>query len=701
MRSGIRGKLLLLIALLSLALIVSSVLISSRLYRDSLERNERELCAETADTLVGSITDAHWDFIRDVRSKIGAIYGENRELLEQAAVTEFESYDKRAAFYEALTADIFPPKQGFGMSYEMLAFKLEYEALANEMDMLSFAGGLDAASLFFYDGEHGNLVYLIDRMPESSMRYSFPASVSKPQDEILAGALESGSAVSYVKDGSCMALAPVTGTGDVFVRFGKRSMDLSRSVRLFSLYTLGILLGATLIIGVFTLFFADRLIVRNVKKLTAASRRFSSEIHGGSPEQVSAEIRSGDEIGELSEAFDLMQGAILGYLSSLAEKTAQEEKMKAELELAASIQLEALPKAQLQQGAAVLRSFLKPAREVGGDLYEYFPLDEDRIFFCLADVSGKGVPASLFMMRAMELIKAEVHSASSLDEFAFRLNNQLCAGNEESIFITAFFGVLDVRDGQLSYLRAGHEQPLLRRGDEVIRLSEESNSILGVFEDMEFRAETLRLEPEDLMLMFTDGLSEGINEAQEAFGCQRIAEALRQAGEDPTRTLYRALCEFCGDAEQFDDVTMLALSFGKTKRLELTAPSYSDIPGVTDALLGELEGFDPEQLSELGVILDEILNNQISYAFPRTGEPRIWLSLALREGEAELCFEDNGLPFDPLTGPAEAVPAETEGGFGIQLVRSLSDSQRYTRRGDRNRLTVTKRLRPVGAEGNR
>ena len=694
MKSGIRKKLLLLIGLLSLALIIASVLISSKLYSDSLERNVASQCAETSDSLCSSIHSEHIDFIRDYAAKVRAVYDENREELEEASEREFKSFEEREEYYSRFTEGIFPPRSGLGMSYEMLVFMHEYSLMLDRMDMLSFAGGMDSASVFYYDSEHGNLVCMIDRMPEGSTRYSFPVSVKKPADERLKASLDKGAAETFFNETECFSLAPVSDAeNEVFVLFSKQTGDLPHSVRLFSFYSFIITLGATLIIGAVVLLFADRLIVKNVKKLTAASEKFTSEIHGGYPEKVSADIRSKDEIGELSEKFDIMQDSILGYVSSLAEKTAKEEKMNAELGLAARIQSESLPKGGLKAGAAELCSFLKPAREVGGDLYDYFMLDDRRMFFCLADVSGKGIPASLFMMRAKELIKANVPTSATLGEFAFKLNNELCRGNEESIFITAFFGVLDTVSGKLDYLRAGHEEPFLKRGGEVKQIGEESNTILGVFEDAEFTADETELCPGDVLLMFTDGLNEGINEAKEAFGYGRIAEALSAACGDVTGVLYGALCEFCGEAEQFDDVTMLALSFGKAFCMELDAPDYGDITAVTDAVLERLSGFDSDRVSEVGLIIDEVMNNEISYAFEHTAQPRISVRLETADGEAKLVFEDNGIAFDPLSDVTSDDIDSSEGGFGIALVRALSDSQSYERDGGVNRLTVRKNMR--------
>lgn len=693
MRFPIRRKLLLLFAALSLAMILASVLISSRQYEHSLKNSEEALCTETAQSLRESLQSAHIDFLQDYRSKIAAIYAENRELLEEAAENGFESKDQREAFYDNLTEGIFPPKQGLGMSYEMLSFSLEYEEICSEMDILSLAGGQDIASLFFYDPVYGNLIYLIDRMPESSALYQYPASLATPADETMEQALKDGSAVSYIKGTTCRALMPVPQVEGLVILFGKRNLDLSPSLRIFTLYTTAILLAATLLIGLVVLLFAEKLIVRNVKKLSGAAQRFASGLGSGRPEWVPGGVEARDEIGDLSDKFEQMEDAMLGYLESLAEKTAGEEKMKAELDLAARIQAESLPQGGLRAGNASLSSFLKPAREVGGDLYDYFLLEDGRMFFCLADVSGKGVPASLFMMRAKELIRAHVRAKESLPELAFRVNNELCSGNEESIFITAFFGILDIPSGRLSCLRAGHEQPMLRRNGSVVSVCEESNTVLGVFEDMPFEAEEMTLEPGDLLLMYTDGLDEGINPSEEAFGYERIAETLKTCGEHPTAELYQALLDFCDGAEQFDDVTMLALSLEGPRRMELENPRYDDIPAVTDFVRRALAGCDPDRIAQVGIVVDEVMNNQISYAFSGVARPQITVSVSLREGEAELCFADNGIAFDPLHDVTEEDLERSEGGLGLQFVKAFTDNQRYERRAGRNYLYLRKRMR--------
>ena len=385
----------------------------------------------------------------------------------------------------------------------------------------------------------------------------------------MLSALENGETLTSFDSNVCRVLKPIKDDQSeetiAFLLIGDNTESIAKSAGIFSQYAFFITIGATLIIAVFVLLFAERLIVKNVRRLSSASELFTSDISGGKPEKVSAGISSHDEIGDLSGKFDVMQDAIIGYIDSLEEKTAKEERMKAELSLAARIQSEALPKGGFMGKDFFLESFLKPAKEVGGDFYDYFMLDEYRLFFCIADVTGKGIPAALFMMRAKELIKSGVSACGSLPELAYTVNNELCSGNEENLFITAFFGVFDTKTGKLSYLRAGHEQPILLRNGETKHIGDESNCVLGVFEDTEFIPDEVELIKGDVLLMYTDGLNEGVNTENEEFGYERIEDTIRISKGDIAYTLFQALERFKGDAEQFDDVTMLVLSLTENR----------------------------------------------------------------------------------------------------------------------------------------
>ncbi|MBR6322525.1 MAG: hypothetical protein IKR59_06615, partial [Lachnospiraceae bacterium] len=391
----------LLTILLGLALVAASAVISSAFYMVSLKEKAEKTCREATESM-SSVIEAHeLEFLEGYAEKIWAVYAEYREELEQieAGSISFETPAEREDYFSKLTEGIFPPRVGFGMSYDMVVFNNTYIRLMQDLDVIAYTNGLTRGCLWIYDAEYGNVISLMDSSSETSLLYDFPGSLVTVPDARIKTALESGTQTGFLNGEECHALCPVhdeNGALTAFIYYYMNNAGISSGVRLFAVYTAAIMLAAMIIISLVIMLFADRLIAGKIRRLSSAADAFTSEIGSGKPEKVSAKITARDEIGDLSGKFDLMQDTILGYIDSLAEKTSKEEKMKTELALAARIQAEALPKDRFRKGAVVLDSFLKPAREVGGDLYDYFMLDETRLFFCLADVSGKGIPAALF-----------------------------------------------------------------------------------------------------------------------------------------------------------------------------------------------------------------------------------------------------------------------------------------------------------------
>ena len=692
---------------LSAALIIAAVLISYLLFTRKVHNDAVKLCSGAAKSTAEFIEEQYYDFLEDYRDKISGIYLENRDDLEKIykSEIEFESFEDKTKYYNDLVSDIFPPATGFGLSYETLERKNNYTLLIQYIDLVAISEDMICGRVFFYDEENGNIVYLIDSTSDSSFNYKFPCSVEKPNSNMLQNVFGKDDPAPYFEDQFCYAYSPiVVGEGDddsvdAYVGYYLSNERMQSSQRWFILSILFIMLGATAVISVFYIVFADRLIIRNIRKLTKDTETFTEKMQSGSDlKPVFSEIKTRDELGDLSEKFNLMQTSIAGYVARLAEKTASEERLKAELDVAAKIQSEALPSEPLYKGGVNVSSFLRPAKEVGGDFYDYFTLKDGSIFFYIADVTGKGVPAALFMMRSKELIKSKVSDTPDLPALARDVNNALCEGNSEGLFITAFFGMIDKKDHKMKYLRAGHEQPFLRRAGRVRAIAEESNFIIGAFENMDYVEEELVLEPGDGLLLYTDGLNEGINESFEEFGYDRISEILLSNRAGAPEKLFSELTGFAGNAEQFDDVTMIYITIDDEDVMTLHDPSVSDIPVITDRIFERLAGFDADKVSETGIIIDEILNNCISYAFKETSEPVIRITLTIAGDDISLVFADNGFPFDPLaSAPGNDSPDPSEdwdGGAGLLLVRGLSDKVSYVYSGGENRLTVHKNMRP-------
>ncbi|WP_300669661.1 SpoIIE family protein phosphatase [Desulfoluna sp.] len=257
-------------------------------------------------------------------------------------------------------------------------------------------------------------------------------------------------------------------------------------------------------------------------------------------------------------------------INRINEQTNEAEKRVMEGELAAAheIQMSILPKifpAFPERKEFDLHAILEPAREVGGDLYDFYPLDENRLFFVIGDVSGKGVPASLFMAITMTLFKVNAEGCVSPAEVMTRVNNQLSRDNEASMFVTTVCGILDVPTGELALSNGGHNPPLILGAEGLRVIAGTPSMVVGAMEDIPYPLLTETLKPGEVLVLFTDGVTEAMNGVDEAYGDDRLADELlkvvHQPAADITQTILDDIRRFTGDTPQSDDITLLALRY--------------------------------------------------------------------------------------------------------------------------------------------
>jgi sigma-B regulation protein RsbU (phosphoserine phosphatase) len=277
-----------------------------------------------------------------------------------------------------------------------------------------------------------------------------------------------------------------------------------------------------------------------------------------------------DEVGSLAEAMTAMIARLQRYLVEMEQATAARERVEGELSAARDIQVGMLPRRFPPFPARRdidIFALLESAKQVGGDLYDYVLVDEHRLFFVVGDVSGKGVPAALFMAMTTTLFKATALTAATIGEVMARVNAELSRDNAQQMFVTAFAGVLDLRTGRVDYADGGHEPPFLRRADgSVARLPKAKGIALGVFEDAEFETGRCDLAPGDALILFTDGVSEATNATEDLYTIARIETALSTARPDTSaRAIAQGLAEdvrvFVGEAPQADDVAILVVRY--------------------------------------------------------------------------------------------------------------------------------------------
>lgn len=353
------------------------------------------------------------------------------------------------------------------------------------------------------------------------------------------------------------------------------SMDeIMQNRRNFLLRLVLVLCGITLIILLLILFAINRVLLIPVNSLAQAAASFVSDKEKGGPEKGESaisrlEIHTGDEIENLSQSVKKMELEINEYIENLTAVTAEKERMGAELNVAARIQASMLPcifPAFPERKEFDIYASMEPAKEVGGDFYDFFLVDSDHIAMVMADVSGKGVPAALFMVIAKTLLKNSVQSGMAPAEALQKVNNQLCENNDAEMFVTVWLGILQISSGRMVCANAGHEYPAVRQKDGKYELLYDKHGfVLAGMEGARYRDYELKLEPGDSIFVYTDGVPEAKNAANELFGTERMLEALNNGrGKGCRGLLLEVRSEtdrFAGEAPQFDDITMLTLEY--------------------------------------------------------------------------------------------------------------------------------------------
>ena len=282
-----------------------------------------------------------------------------------------------------------------------------------------------------------------------------------------------------------------------------------------------------------------------------------------------------DEIGVLAKSFGDMILELENYMNNLQKITAEKERIDADLNIATQIQADMLPKifpAFPDKKEVGIFASMTPAKEVGGDFYDFFLVDDTHLALVIADVSGKGVPAALFMVIAKTLIKNRLQTGESPAEAVTNVNNQLCEGNESQFFVTVWLAVIDLETGDGYEVNAGHEYPAIRRGNRPYKLIKSKHSMaVAAMEGMKYRQSEIHLDPGDRLFVYTDGVMEATNADNELFGEERMMAALnRDPDALPAKLLpsvKKEIDEFVGDAPQFDDITMLGfIYYGKADK---------------------------------------------------------------------------------------------------------------------------------------
>lgn len=326
---------------------------------------------------------------------------------------------------------------------------------------------------------------------------------------------------------------------------------------------------AFILIGVVVFAVLNLIFMKPVKCLEKGMSEYETDKDSGAVQKKLEDSVSESEIGQLTKRFLKLTVAIDKHVDEIARISSEQQKLKTELSFAADIQLDMLPKEYPVQKEIGLYGSMEPAKEVGGDFYDFFYVDEDHLAILIGDVSGKGVPASLFMVRSMMAIRSYALLGIPVEEVFTRANKELCRGNDSELFTTAWLGIYEISTGKISFTEAGHEDPIWvhKNGEVELVRPKKKKMVLAGFEGVTYISGEFVLEPGDTLLLYTDGLPEANNIEAELYGMERVRESVRSHREIANsdleafmKSIREDVYDFVGEAEQFDDLTMLAIT---------------------------------------------------------------------------------------------------------------------------------------------
>ena len=417
-----------------------------------------------------------------------------------------------------------------------------------------------------------------------------------------------------------------------------------------------------------------------------------------------------DEVAQLVQSFGAMKRDLKSYISDLEIATAGRARLEGEMAAATQIQMSMLPQggeALEQTDSYSLWAKVRPAKSVGGDLYTFYCRDKNKLYMAVGDVSDKGVPAALFMAKAISHMTQLEDAFQSPPLGMALLNNALEQGNDNCMFVTLFFGVLDLHTLELRFASAGHTPPSLLRQNEIIVLSQETGPALGLAPDMAYPENTYSLAAGDRLAIYTDGIDEAFNEEAEMFGFERFNNQLSKSGKEGIAVagagIFQTVDNYSGETPQSDDITLMLLELpGQVEKSQIFTRSFACESSVCSAAGEWLEeifqgsSIDDSTTMEIVLVSEEVLTNIHKYA-EIGADALIEFSVSIYDDRISLDFSDPGAAFNPfLDGHRAELGSDIEsaeiGGLGVHLVTQLTDRQSYRREEGRNLIRLEKSI---------
>ncbi len=551
---SLTGKVNILIVVISLGISLSLVMISNRTYRQALldPYTQKLESVEVEEDVLAPYMEYFLSFmgtegLREAKASQGTEQDRFIDWMdEQPSYTADDpEYARESLFFDWIAfdvelSDLMEPIEMDRMVAEVVKDKAVYR-----ISLLERGKGKVS------DNEHFGLEEPFLSLPPEN--FSSPAFVNINGEHLLV---------------RCVQIKLDGGEGRIWMIYNMS--EAIRQHRGFVASSVLYILILTVAASLVSVLLLRRYVTRPIRKLAQSATEFDAEDDGSySADRISrVEIRSGDELGDLGREIRSMQERIVENTENLTRLTAEKERIKTELNMAMQIQESMLPSIFPpfpDVEAFDLYATMSAAREVGGDFYDFFLLDEDHLALVMADVSGKGIPAALFMMVTKAILKNNAMMGRSPGEILKMTNETICSNNRMQMFVTVWLGILEISTGTVTAANAGHEYPAIRQNGRFSLYKDRHSFIIGGMSGMRYKEYSFRLGRGDRLFLYTDGVTEAMNSRGDLFGTERMLGALNRHTEGSPREILAgvqsAVSEFADGAEQADDLTMLCLEY--------------------------------------------------------------------------------------------------------------------------------------------
>ena len=448
-------------------------------------------------------------------------------------------------------------------------------------------------------------------------------------------------------------------------------------------------------------------------KVTGKCHIYSNDIDGKNmvltltitDQDMYAQLRKSTLVFTVLALFGMLAIFFIAYSSvqnlwKLNEIRMKEQQIENELSIARNIQKSLLPDKPISEFNKTLdiSGMQLPAKYVGGDLYDYYVRD-DKLYFCIGDVSGKGMPAALLMAIAHSLFRTLSAHSDRPELIMQAINSSFSENNPDMMFITMFLGIMDLTTGEVNFCNAGHNPPMLIRSDHAEFLGTESCLLLGVDEGAEYWADTLQLEAGDTLLLYTDGLTEAENMQKQLLGEEQVLNTAASFGNISTagqiQKMHELVLKFADKAEQSDDLTMLAIRYLGSNCTLILSNNIQELNKLEPFLNNffKQNNLNTSLLPQLNLALEEAVANVIMYAYPEGQTGTVDISIDVQNGTVRTVISDSGTPFNPLEQQEANLDVSLEerqiGGLGIHLIKEIMSKVEYEFKDGRNVLRMT------------